>query len=158
MTEKKVNENVKVEEVKENKEPAQADVQNNVTEVEEDDVKLTVERRMFKGSDGKDYWAYETKGKVRNRDVKVDFAPKDKGGYEVLDIVFDVSPTAELIITNETMTDSISGRKTKYTSYKVRTTDEFGMDYECNVKPSQDSDKSLLTMLLNQLKANSQKV
>lgn len=137
--EKKVNENVNVEDVKE---VAQEEVQAT---------QLFVERESFKGNDGKDYWAYIVKGQVRGRDIKVNFAPKDKGGYEPLDIVFDVSPKAELLMTNETMTDA-NGKTTKYTSYKVRTIDEYGIEYVCGVKPSRDSDKALLGMLLNQLK------
>lgn len=112
--------------------------------------KLFVERESFKGNDGKQYWAYIVKGQIRGREIKVDFAPKDKGGYEPLDIVFDVSPKAELVMTDEEMTND-NGKTTKYTSYKVRTIDEFGMEYVCGVKPSRDSDKALLGMLLNQL-------
>ena len=112
--------------------------------------KLYVEREQFVGNDGKEYWAYVVKGQVRGRDIKVDFAPKDKGGYEPLDIVFDVSDKAELIMSNEEMTDA-NGNTTKYVSYLVRTIDEDGVPYECGVKPSRDSDKALLKMLLNQL-------
>ncbi len=112
--------------------------------------KLYVERENFKGNDGKEYWAYIVKGQVRGRDVKVDFAPKDKGGYEPLDIVFDVSPKAELVMTDEEMTDA-NGKTTKFTSYKVLTIDEDGIPYECSVKPSRDSDKALLKMLINTL-------
>lgn len=146
MENKKVNENVKENEVKE---IAQADVQNVVTE--EQGLKLFVERESFTGSDGKQYWAYVLKGQVRGRDVKVDFAPKDKGGYEPLDIVFSIKDNAELIMTTETMTDA-SGSKTKYVTYKVRNEDELGA-LECGVKPTRDSDKALLTMIINQLKA-----
>ena len=44
---------------------------------------------------------------MRGRDIKVDFAPKDKGGYEPLDILFDVSNKAELLISEEEMTQRI---------------------------------------------------
>lgn len=108
---------------------------------------LVLERESFKGNDGREYYSYFLKGKVRTRDVKVDFAPKDKGGYEPLDIIFDVSPKAELVMTEETMTDS-NGKETKYMSYKARTIDEDGLVYECGIKPSRDSDKALLGMLL----------
>lgn len=131
--------------------------ENKVTEqvaekkVEKEETKaLFVEREGFKGSDGKDYWAYLVKGKVRGRDVKVDFAPKDKGGYEPLDIVFDVAPLAELVMSEEEMTND-NGKVTKYTTYKVRTIDENGLIYECGVKPTRDSDKALLNMLINVL-------
>lgn len=112
--------------------------------------KLFVVRESFKGNDGKEYWAYLVKGIVRGRDVKVDFAPKDKGGYEPLDIVFDVAPKAELIMTEEEMTND-AGKTTKYTSYKVQTVDEDGVPYSCGVKPIRDSDKALLTMLINSM-------
>lgn len=137
-------ENKEVKEVKEIK-------GTEKVEVKQEEKNLVVERESFIASNGEQYWAYLVKGKVRGRDVKVDFSPKDKGGYEPLDIVFDVSPTAELIMTDEEMTDN-NGKTTKYTSYKVRTIDEFGLEYECGIKPSRDSDKSLLKMLLNNLK------
>lgn len=108
---------------------------------------LVLERESFKGNDGKDYFSYFLKGKVRNRDVKVDFAPKDKGGYEPLDIIFDVNPKAELVMSEETMVDT-NGKETKYMTYKARTIDEDGLVYECGIKPSRDSDKALLGMLL----------
>ena len=40
---------------------------------------LIVERSKFKGKDGKDYWGYVVNGKVRGRDIKVDFSAKDQG-------------------------------------------------------------------------------
>ena len=148
--EKKNNEIVNENEIKEN---AQVDVQ--VVEQEEKALKLFVERESFIGTDGKQYWAYVLKGQVRGRDVKVDFAPKDKGGYEPLDIVFSIDTKAELIMTTEKMTDA-NGKTTSYVSYKVRNADELG-ELECGVKPSRDSDKALLTMVINQLKATANK-
>ena len=149
-------ENKKVNEIKETeiKEMAQENVQV-VEQVEEKALKLFVERESFIGTDGKQYWAYVLKGDVRGRAVKVDFAPKDKGGYEPLDIVFMVKDTAELIMTTETMTDA-NGKKNTYVSYKVRNADDLGV-LECGVKPSRDSDKALLTMVINQLKATANK-
>lgn len=111
---------------------------------------LTIERETYTGKDGKEYWAYLVRGKVRGRDVKVDFVPKDTGGYEPLDIVFDVKPTATLIMTDETITDA-NGKTTNYTAYRAENIDENGIVYACGVKPRQDSDKSLLQMLLNSL-------
>lgn len=117
---------------------------------------LTVEREQYTGKDDKQYWAYMVKGKVRGRDVKVDFKPKDAGGYEPLDIVFDVAPTARLIMTDEETTNA-NGEKVKYTAYKVQNIDEDGICYECSIRPRQDSDKALLTMLLNTLNAGEKK-
>ncbi len=149
--ETKKNEIVKENEIKG---IAQADVQ--VIEQKEEGLKLFVEREHFTGTDGKQYWAYVLKGQVRGRDVRVDFAPKDKGGYEPLDIVFSIKDTAELIMTTETMTDA-SGTKMKYISYKVRNADELGV-LECSIKPIHDSDKTLLTMIVDQLKAMANRV
>ena len=111
---------------------------------------LTLIRENFDGKDGKKYWAYMVKGIVRGREIKVDFVPKDIGGYEPLDIVFDIQDKAELIIGNEQITDSF-GNKTTYLTYKAQNIDEFGIVYECSIRPQRDSDKSLLSMLLNVL-------
>jgi len=113
---------------------------------------LTLIRESFDGKDGKKYWAYMVKGNVRGREIKIDFVPKDIGGYEPLDIVFDVQDKAELIIGNEQITDSF-GNKNTYTTYKAQNVDEYGIIYECGIKPQRDSDKSLLVMLLNVLNA-----
>ena len=109
-------------------------------------------RESFDGKDGKKYWAYMVKGNVRGREIKIDFVPKDIGGYEPLDIVFDIQDKAELIITQEQITDSY-GNKSAYVNYKAQNVDEFGIVYECGIKPQRDSDKSLLAMLLNVLNA-----
>ena len=124
------------------------ETEKKIEKKEEENKTLFVEREKFVGKDEKEYWSYAVKGKVRGRDVKVDFAPKDKGGYEPLDIVFDVQPRAELVMGEETMKDK-DGNITKYTTYKVKTIDENGVVYECGVKPARDSDKALLFMLIN---------
>lgn len=111
---------------------------------------LTLIRESFDGKDDKKYWAHMVKGVVRGREIKVDFVPKDIGGYEPLDIVFDIQDKAELIIGNEQITDSF-GNKTSYITYKAQNIDEFGIVYECSIRPQRDSDKSLLSMLLNVL-------
>ena len=113
---------------------------------------LTVIREKFKGKEDKEYWAYLVKGNLRGREIKVDLVPKDFGGYEPLDIVFDVSETAQLIVCDEHITD-MNGNKTKFTTYKAQNVDENGIVYECAIKPQRDSDKSLLAMLLNVLRA-----
>lgn len=104
---------------------------------------LTVEREQYGGKNCKQYWAYLVCGKVRGRDVKVNSKPKDAGGYEPLDMVFDIAPTATLIMSDEVTTDKNSD-KMQYTAYRVQNADEDGIIYECGVKPCQDS---VLTML-----------
>ncbi len=100
--------------------------------------------------DGRPYFAYIVRGVIRGQEKKVDFAPKDKGGYEPLDILFDINDKAELIMTDEVMTDD-NGNKTPYVSYKVQVVDEDGEIWECGVKPQRDSDKALLKFLLIEL-------
>lgn len=109
--------------------------------------KLFLQREPFVGKDGKEYFSYVIRGKIRDRDVKVDFAPKDKGGYEVLDIIYEIGNEVELVMAEETMKDK-DGVKTRYTTYKAVTHLEDGEIFECSIKPSQDSDKALLKMLL----------
>ena len=121
----------------------------NVSKVKEIE-KLYLEREKFTGRDGREFWSYYVAGKVRNRDLKIDFIPKDKGGYEPLDIIFEIKDKAELIFGKETMTGS-DGKVTKYDTYKVSVVDTDGVVYECGVKPSRDSDKALFNMLLNTL-------
>lgn len=134
------------------------EVKDEVVTVAEENVEVTndkfptlvLEREQFKGDNGEKYWSYMVRGKARGRDVKVDFQPKDKGGYEPLDIVFYGAKTAELVMREETMTDD-SGRKTKYMVYTARATDEDGEVWSCDVKLARTSDKDLLNMLLKSL-------
>lgn len=103
--------------------------------------------QQLKTQDGRLYFAYVLHGKLRNRPVKVDFSPKDKGGYLPLDLVFDVSPKAELYITE--VTQEINGTKNKRTVYTVNTVDENGQVWKAEIKPTRTSDRDMLTMLIN---------
>lgn len=123
---------------------------------------LVLVREPIKGKDGKQlvtkdgrlYFAYTVRGIVRGQEKKVDFVPKDMGGYEPLDILFDIAPKAELTMSDEEMTDN-NGRKTRYTAYKAQVVDEDGDIWDCGVKPQRDSDKALLKFMLIELgKAN----
>lgn len=103
--------------------------------------------KQLKTQDGRLYYAYILQGKLRGRDVKVDFSPKDKGGYQPLDLVFDVSSKAELFITE--VTQEINGTKSKRKVYTVNTVDENGVVWKCEVKPTRTSDRDMLAMLIN---------
>lgn len=103
--------------------------------------------KQLKTQDGRLYFAYLIHGKLRGRDVKVDFSPKDKGGYNPLDLVFDVNPKAELFITE--VTQEMNGVKSKRTVYTVNTVDENGLIWKAEVKPTRTSDKDTLAMLIN---------
>ncbi len=131
-------------------------VLNENETVKENEKKLVVVRETFVGNDDKEYYSYNVPGKVRNRDVKVDLIPKDKGGYEVLDLIFDISETAELIVRKEQMTDE-NGVVTNYDAYDVMNVDENGIAFVCGVKPSRASDKSILNILIALNEIDSQK-
>ena len=109
--------------------------------------KIVVERETFVQED-KTYYSYFIKGKLRGKDVKIAVVPPDKGGYTVLDIVFGNEMKADLVLNPFEIKDEATGKVIKGNTYLVRTTDENGEVYECNVKPYRNSDKTLLTMLI----------
>lgn len=65
---------------------------------------IKVERETFE-MDDKQYFSYFIRGTVRGKDVKVAIVPPDKGGYVVLDIVFDGAMEAELVVIPYEMKD-----------------------------------------------------
>lgn len=109
---------------------------------------IKVEREIFE-KDGKQFFSYFIKGKIRGKEVKVLVTPPDKGGFTVLDIVFGNDMQADLI-TNPYEIKDDSGNVIKGNTYAVRSVDSDGVVYECNIKPFRQSDKALLTMLLRQ--------
>lgn len=112
---------------------------------------LFVQKEPFEYN-GKTYHHYFIQGMVRGREVKVELAPPNKdtdmGGYTVLDIVFGDADRADLIIEPFEVEDEKTKKVIKANRYIVRTVDEDGKVYECTVKPSRTSDRSLLNMLL----------
>lgn len=114
---------------------------------ENEEKKIIVEKEPYEYK-GKTYDAYYVKGKVRGKDVKAQIVPPDKGGFTVLDIVFDASLQVELAITPYEFEDEKTHKVISGTIYSVKSVDENGEIYECKVKPYRDSDKTLLNMLL----------
>ena len=110
---------------------------------------LTLERETYTGRDGKEYYGYIVRGVLRGREVKADIVPKDIGGYELLDILFDGDGEVVLTVTDEEKVDNF-GNKTRYKTYAAETTDENGTLLTCDVKPKQSSDKCYITAFLNQ--------
>lgn len=112
-------------------------------------VKLVVEREIYESKDKKQYYGYFVKGEIHGRKVQADLMPKNRDfdGYEVLDIIFDIAPTAELYVHDEE-SETANGGKTRYTVYEVQNTDEYGITYSYKVKPRAESDKSVLNVLL----------
>jgi hypothetical protein len=111
--------------------------------------RLTVERDTYETRDKKEYYNYFVRGQVRGREVRAELAPKNKDfdGYELLDLIFDIAPTAELYIRDEE-SETASGSKSVYTVYEVQNTDEDGILYSYKLKPRAESDKSILNVLL----------
>lgn len=145
-----VNEKVKVNENATANELEVIEVDTIPEKIEGDliETKLFVEREPFKKmKDGKVYYSYFVKGKVRDRDIKVNIIPPDQGGYAVLDLIFDVEPKAVLALVPYTMKDDF-GKKVSGHSYEVVTCE--GDDiYRSKVKPARANDKAFLDMLLN---------
>lgn len=108
--------------------------------------KVILVREKVTGKDGKEYNLFRVKGKVRGRDVRADFNPKDKGGYGILDIIYEINDKPELIIAEEKMKDS-DGHVTRYKTYTVRAIDEDGQEYSLPLKPARESDKAYLDMM-----------
>ena len=109
---------------------------------------IKVEREPYE-KNGKSYFSYFIKGNVRGVDLKVGVLPPDVLGYSILDIVFGGALEAELIVKPFEIKDDKSGQVIKGNTYAVRSVDEDGVVYECKIKPFQESDKALLSMLLN---------
>lgn len=108
---------------------------------------VKVEREEFEFK-GKTCYSYFIKGVIRGKDVKISVGPSDRGGFVVLDIVFDTASEAELVLVPYEIKDEKTGSVVKGNSYAVRSSDENGEVYECPIKPTKQSDKALLNMLL----------
>ena len=100
--------------------------------------KIVVERETFEMNE-KSYFTYFIKGKIRGKDVKVAVIPPDKGGSEM---------KADLVVNPYEIKDDATGNVVKGNTFAVRTQDENGEVYECNIKPYRNSDKMLLNMLI----------
>lgn len=121
------------------------------SKVQAAETRFVLERSEFTTKDGRTMWGYAVQSKVRGREVKADFVAYDQGGYEVLDMVFDIKDTADLVMHDETMTDADTGEVRTYTVYEAQNVDEDGDILTCRVKPSKSSDKSTLDYLMRKL-------
>ncbi len=119
--------------------------------------KLFVTRKSFTSKkDGKEYFNYVLKGTIRRtvggklleKEVEVDFVAKDQGGYEVLDIIFFNTDSAELVIEHKTMTNDKTGEVLSFNEYTIQSVDDDGTVFGYKVKLQRESDKSLLDAIL----------
>ena len=108
---------------------------------------LKLERAPVTTKDGKEMYGYFVFGKAAGREIKADFLAKDQGGYELLDLMFSIRPTADLVAWEEKMTDD-KGNVTPYMVYEARVVDDDGLVYAYKMKLAQESDKSYLNILM----------
>lgn len=117
-------------------------------------LELKVVRELLdaKTKAGEDMYGYVLREKItvngREREIRVDFAAKDIGGYDMLDIIFMTGEEAFLSVREEYMTDEKTGEVTPYMVYEIWNEDEDGIPYVYKVKPMRESDKAKLNVVL----------
>ena len=116
------------------------------------ELKVTRELLDAKTKSGEDMYGYVLREKIvvngREREIRVDFAAKDVGGYDMLDIIFMTGEEAFLSVRQEHMTDEKTGEVTDYMVYEIWNEDEDGIPYVYKVKPMRESDKAKLNVIL----------
>ena len=117
-------------------------------------LELKVVRELLdaKTKSGEDMYCYILREKImvngKQREIRVDFAAKDLGGYEMLDIIFMTGEEAFLSVRQEHMTDEKTGEVTEYMVYEIWNEDDDGIPYVYKVKPMRESDKAKLNVVL----------
>ena len=135
------------------KEQAQEQVVAQAVEVAENNVteNLVLERELIKTKrDRREIYVYFVRGETHGRQIRADFEAKDQGGYETLDLIFAIKPTAELIMREETMAQD--GVRQTYWVYEAYNKDEDGIEFKYEIKLSRKSDKTYLDIILQQRK------
>ena len=108
---------------------------------------FVVERAPFTTKEGKEMYGYFVRANVHGKDYRADFLAKDQGGYELLDLMFSIKPTVDLVMWEEKMTDD-KGNVTPYNVYEARVVDEDGLVYSYKLKLARESAKSYLNILM----------
>ena len=116
------------------------------------ELKVTRELLDAKTKSGDDMYGYVLKEEIvvngQKREIRVDFAAKDVGGYDMLDIIFMTGEEAFLSVREEFMTDDKTGEVTPYMVYEIWNEDDDGIPYVYKVKPMRESDKAKLNVVL----------
>ena len=116
------------------------------------ELKVTRELLDAKTKSGDDMYGYVLKEEIvvngQKREIRVDFAAKDVGGYDMLDIIFMTGEEAFLSVREEVMTDDKTGEVTPYMVYEIWNEDDDGIPYVYKVKPMRESDKAKLNVVL----------
>ena len=116
------------------------------------ELKVTRELLDAKTKSGQDMYGYVLREKIqvngKEREIRVDFAAKDVGGYDVLDLIFMYGDDAYLDVREDFMTNEKTGETVPYFVYEIWNQDEDGIVYSYKVRPSRESDKAKLQVIL----------
>ena len=129
--------------------------EKNIKDQEQAIMELKVVRELLnaKTKSGDEMYGYVLREVIKvngvEREIRVDFAAKDIGGYDMLDIIFMAGDEAFLSVREEHMTDEKTGEVTPYMVYEIWNEDEDGIPYVYKVKPMRESDKAKLNVILN---------
>lgn len=110
---------------------------------------LMIEREPYKSKkDGQEYFNYFIKGIIKGKEVKTAVVPVDKGGYQLLDIIFLTSDACPLKVKPFEITNEKTGEVVSGNTYAVSLTNENGKEFELKIKPASDSGKTIIAYLL----------
>ena len=116
------------------------------------ELKVVRELLDAKTKSGEDMYCYILREMIsvngKEREIRVDFAAKDIGGYDMLDIIFMSGDEAYLSVHEEYMTDEKTGVVTPYMVYEIWNKDDDGIPYVYKVKPMRESDKAKLNVII----------
>ena len=108
---------------------------------------FVLERAPFVTKEGKEMYGYFVRKTIHGVERRADFLAKDQGGYELLDLMFSIKPTVDLVMWEEKMTDD-KGNVTPYMVYEARVVDDDGLVYAYKLKLARESAKSYLNIFL----------
>lgn len=129
-------------------------MKKNNENMEQAIMELKVVRELLdaKTKSGDDMYGYVLREMItvngKEREIRVDFAAKDIGGYDMLDIIFMTGDEAFLSVREEQMVDDKTGEVTPYMVYEIWNVDEDDVPYVYKVKPMRESDKAKLNVVL----------
>lgn len=108
---------------------------------------FVLERAPFISKEGKEMYEYFVGCELYGKKRKAIFTAKDLGGYELLDLMFTIKPTATLVMWEEKMTDD-KGNVTPYNVFEARVVDDDGLVYAYKLKLANESAKSYLNIIM----------
>lgn len=111
------------------------------------EAKFVLEREIFVTKDKREMYGYFVRANVHGKEYRADFLAKDQGGYELLDLMFSIKPTVDLVMWEEKMTDD-KGNVTPYMVYEARVVDDDGLVYAYKLKLARESAKSYLNIFM----------